>query len=43
MFFAQGRRVIEYEDGSSRNDTKSGSQQFVQSQLEAVEEEEEEE
>ncbi|GEM09638.1 centromere protein C [Rhodotorula toruloides] len=43
MFFAQGRRVIEYEDGSSRNDTKSGSQQFVQSTLEAVEEEEEEE
>lgn len=43
LFFAQGRRVIEYDDGSTRADTKEDSQRYVQEeQLAAVEEEDEE-
>jgi len=43
LFFSQGRRVIEYEDGSTRNDTKEDSQRYVhEQQLAEIEEEQEE-
>ncbi|BGP45999.1 mitotic fidelity of chromosome transmission-related protein [Rhodotorula kratochvilovae] len=44
LFFAQGRRVLELEDGSTRPDTKEDSLRYLQEQeLAALEEEEEEE
>ncbi|GAA5859279.1 hypothetical protein JCM1840_003831 [Sporobolomyces johnsonii] len=45
LFFAQGRRVLEYPDGSTRNDTVEDSQRFLaeeEEQLEPVPEEDEE-
>lgn len=30
LFFSQGRRVIEYEDGSTRADTKEDSQRYAE-------------
>ncbi|GAA5914850.1 hypothetical protein JCM8208_003028 [Rhodotorula glutinis] len=43
LFFSQGRRVIEYEDGSTRADTKEDSQRANRAEDEGEEEEEEEE
>ncbi|GAA6058433.1 hypothetical protein JCM3770_006047 [Rhodotorula araucariae] len=42
LFFAQGRRVIELEDGSTRPDTKEDSLRYMQEQEALAEEEEEE-
>ncbi|GAA5848563.1 hypothetical protein JCM8547_004552 [Rhodosporidiobolus lusitaniae] len=45
LFFAQGRRVIEYENGETRADTVEDSQRFIEQeqQLDTVQEEDEEE
>ncbi|GAA5885410.1 hypothetical protein JCM6882_009611 [Rhodosporidiobolus microsporus] len=43
LFFAQGRRVLEFPNGDTRADTMDDSQQFVQQELDAVPEEDEEE
>lgn len=41
LFFAQGRRVIELEDGSTRPDTQEASQQVRDAQEQALREQEE--
>ncbi|GAA5845668.1 hypothetical protein JCM9279_006066 [Rhodotorula babjevae] len=43
LFFSQGRRVIEYEDGSTRADTKEDSQRYAEQNAADEEEEEEDE
>lgn len=44
LFFAQGRRVIEYGDGETRPDTREDSMRFIENEeLQAVPEQDEEE
>ncbi|GAA5978103.1 hypothetical protein JCM10908_004230 [Rhodotorula pacifica] len=44
LFFAQGRRVIEYADGETRPDTREDSMRFIENEeLQAVPEQDEEE